>query len=246
LGVQWTKSYKEAKSPNVTTITLHFNLISTWVQTEILKRTNLKDRYKVLKKFIKIAKFCYEFNNFNGVQEVLSGFFSSSVGRLKQTWKKLEAETEKTWNVCVELRSLMDSHENYKNMRQRLQSTKPPCIPYLGCYLSELSMVEEGNSNTLLKCTRSDMINFEKKRRVAFVIKEMLQFQSSTYNFKFETKIQTFLSKINALDEDVLYQLSLKCEPQTVRSSRVLTLKDPMRRSSSLTGIKIAPPADTK
>lgn len=73
-------------------------------------------------------------------------------------------------------------------------------------------MVEEGNSNLLLD--KPNLINFEKKRRQAWVIKEVLKFNQIPFNFNVESKIQNFLKKMDVLDEQTLHQFSLLCEPK--------------------------------
>ena len=81
----------------------------------------------------------------------------------------------------------------------------------IGAFLSDLNMVEEGNADFL---HRKDIINFEKMRRRAFVMVEMLQYQQTPYNFLPETKIQSFLSKIERIEDITIYKLSLECEPK--------------------------------
>lgn len=51
----------------------HFNDVSNWVTSEILLRVG-KEKEQCLKKFIQIAKACYQIGNFNSMMEVISGF----------------------------------------------------------------------------------------------------------------------------------------------------------------------------
>ena len=51
-----------------------------------MKLFKLKERVEALTKFIELCQLLFEFNNYNGVNEVLSGINSSPVRRLKKTW----------------------------------------------------------------------------------------------------------------------------------------------------------------
>jgi len=197
--------------------------VSSWVQTEIVRRDKLRDRTLILKKFIHIATALYEMNNFNGVMEILSAVGSSTVIRLKKTWSKFEAEHPKNFQDYNDLCAAMSNDDGYKVLRKRIGEISPPCIPYLGTYLTELCMVEEGNSNTL---DRQDLINFEKRRRQAYVIQELLAFQAYPYSFLPEGKIQTFLGLLEKgiEDQDSIYKLSIICEPREERKSKRLSL----------------------
>jgi hypothetical protein len=78
-------------------------------------------------------------------------------------------------------------------------------------------MVEEGNPNFLQE--KPDCVNFAKKKRLAFVIKESLQFQNNAYNFIAEAKMQGYLKKLNTVDEDSVFKQSIICEPREERKS---------------------------
>lgn len=54
-------------------------------------------------------------------------------------------------------------------MREALHRSDPPCIPYLGMYLTDLSFIEEGTPDF----TPDGLLNFSKMRMVSFLtIKE--------------------------------------------------------------------------
>lgn len=72
--------------------------MSLWVASAILQRELVKDRRKLLSKFIDVAWQCKEASNFNGVFEILSGLANSAVHRLKKTWEQL---SQHRWDwVC--------------------------------------------------------------------------------------------------------------------------------------------------
>ena len=63
------------------------------------------------------------------------------------------------------LQSLISSDGRFRNLRDSLHRTDPPCIPYLGMYLSDLTFIEEGTPNF----TDNGLLNFAKMRMVMFV-----------------------------------------------------------------------------
>lgn len=86
----------------------------------------------------------------------------------------------------------------------------------LGVYLTDLTFIEDGNSNYLLtEDGRSDIINFEKCRKQAVVIGNILLYQQDQYNFDRVDAIYTFFESglVFNNDKDALFKLSRSVEP---------------------------------
>eukprot|EP01112_Ceratiomyxa_fruticulosa_P003017 TRINITY_DN13423_c0_g1_i2.p1 TRINITY_DN13423_c0_g1~~TRINITY_DN13423_c0_g1_i2.p1 ORF type:complete len:698 (+),score=159.41 TRINITY_DN13423_c0_g1_i2:79-2172(+) len=211
LGQAWNKADKDELAPNIVTMIRRFNLVSTWVATEIVKAEILKDRATILTKFIAIAEKCREIGNFNAIMEILAGLQNSAIYRLKKTWEKVNSkqQIQDTYNALM---ALMSNKGNFKDYRAALHSCHPPCIPYLGVYLTDLTFIEDGMKNTLNG--RDDLINFDKRRKVSVVIREIQQYQQTPYHFNVEDTISTYLGNIEGLTEKALYKYSLICEPK--------------------------------
>ena len=69
-----------------------------------------------------------------------------------------------TRQTVEKLQSLISSDGRFRSLRDSLHRTDPPCIPYLGMYLSDLTFIEEGTPNF----TDNGLLNFAKMRMVMF------------------------------------------------------------------------------
>ncbi|GAB0205996.1 ras-specific guanine nucleotide-releasing factor 2 [Grus japonensis] len=87
----------------------------------------------------------------------------------------------------------------------------PPAVPYLGMYLTDLAFIEEGTPNF----TEEGLVNFSKMRMISHIIREIRQFQQTSYRIEHQQKVTHYLlDKTLIIDEDTLYELSLKIEPR--------------------------------
>lgn len=216
LNQSWNKADKEEKAPHIYQMIKRFNQVSTWVAIEILQQDKLKDRVSTIKRLLLVADKCRELGNYNGLMEIISGLQNSSVHRLKKTWEKVESKILLK-NLYDDLLAKTSSKHSYKEYRQMLHTAHPPCVPYLGIYLTDLTFIEEGNKNTLNN--RDDLINFEKRRKISVVIREIQQYQQTPYNLHTEEHTMKFLKNLPYLSEQSLYKLSLVCEPREIRNS---------------------------
>ena len=73
---------------------------------------------------------------------VLAALNSSTVTRLKRTWDGL---SNKHRQSLEGLRKVTEHTRNYAEYRARLRAAAPPCLPFLGLYLTDLTFCSEGN-----------------------------------------------------------------------------------------------------
>jgi hypothetical protein len=72
----------------------------------------------------------------------------------------LSSQTKQT---IEKLQKIVSSDGRFRNLRDALHRCDPPCIPYLGMYLTDLSFIEEGTPNF----TEDGLLNFSKMRMVS-------------------------------------------------------------------------------
>ncbi|KAK8761501.1 hypothetical protein V5799_014257, partial [Amblyomma americanum] len=157
LGQAWMKPEKATKAPHILLMTRRFNDVSRLVVSEIMRCPEMSKRVTIIDKWSAVADICRCLHNFNGVLQICAAFMNSSVFRLKKTWEKVSKTTKQTID---KLQALVSADGRFRNMRDALHRCDPPCIPYLGMYLTDLSFIEEGTPNF----TEEGLLNFSKMR----------------------------------------------------------------------------------
>lgn len=77
----FAKDQCEEKSPNLNKFTEHFNKMSYWARSKILRLHDAKEREKHVNKFIKIMKHLRKMNNYNSYLALLSALDSGPIRR---------------------------------------------------------------------------------------------------------------------------------------------------------------------
>ncbi|XP_077080316.1 rap guanine nucleotide exchange factor 1 isoform X4 [Siphateles boraxobius] len=200
----WAKEQNEEKSPNLTQFTEHFNNMSYWVRSLIIQQEKAQDREKLLLKFIKIMKHLRKLNNFNSYLAILSALDSAPIRRLE--WQKQTSEG------LEEYCTLIDSSSSFRAYRAALADVEPPCIPYLGLILQDLTFVHLGNPDHI-----NGKINFSKRWQQFNILDTMRRFQQVHYDLKHNDDIVSFFNDFSDhLAEEALWELSLKIKPRNI------------------------------
>ncbi|KAI9260717.1 ras guanine nucleotide exchange factor domain-containing protein [Phascolomyces articulosus] len=192
------------------------NRLTAWVTGSILEHDAAKQRVVIIKHWTIVADKCRILNNYNTCMAIFSAFDNSAVGRLRRTWEIVGNRTQQTLNY---IRKLMGANRNFTEYREMIHSVNPPCIPFLGIYLQDLTFIEDGNPDCLAKS--ADLINFAKRQKTAEVIREIKQFQSSPYTLQVVPSMQEFIKRSleASLDVEALYERSLELEPRTTTAA---------------------------
>lgn len=101
------------------------------------------------------------------------------------------------------IQNLITPERGYINYRQHLRSACPPCIPYLGLLLTDLTFINEGCHEFL---PGTDLIYWSKRKKTFQVIQDMQQYQQSPYIVAEVALIQEYFDK-NVLGKDCIGQL---------------------------------------
>ncbi|XP_072908825.1 rap guanine nucleotide exchange factor 1-like isoform X5 [Hemitrygon akajei] len=201
----WAKEQNEEKSPNLTQFTEHFNNMSYWVRSIIIQQEKAQDRERLLLKFIKIMKHLRKLNNFNSYLAILSALDSAPIRRLE--WQKQTSEG------LAEYCTLIDSSSSFRAYRAALAEVEPPCIPYLGLILQDLTFVHLGNPDLI-----DGKINFSKRWQQFNILDSMRRFQQIHYELKRIDDIVMFFNDFgDHLAEEALWELSLKIKPRNIQ-----------------------------
>mmetsp|Transcript_16038 Transcript_16038/g.22271 ORF Transcript_16038/g.22271 Transcript_16038/m.22271 type:complete len:457 (+) Transcript_16038:73-1443(+) len=205
--ISWNKKEKEILAPNISAMIKQFNLFSNWVSCALVTQVTLEGRVETLKKFIDLMDELQTLNNFNGMMEVLSGINSSSVRRMKKTFAALDADCTKKFEKVEEL---LAHKFSYKVYRDHLHKINPPCVPYMGVYLTDLTFLSDGNPDSV----DGGLINFKKRRLIAEVIDEIHQYQVRYLKRESVDCIQKWLTELPNMDDDTKYKWSRRVEPK--------------------------------
>ncbi|XP_075159289.1 C3G guanyl-nucleotide exchange factor isoform X2 [Haematobia irritans] len=199
----FAKDQCEEKSPNLNKFTEHFNKMSYWVRSKILMLNCAKERERYVEKFIKIMSHLKKMHNYNSYLALLSALDSAPIRRLE--WNKSIKETLK--NNC----NIIDSSSSFRNYRKALEETSPPCIPYIGLVLQDLTFVHVGNPDYL----KEGVVNFSKRWQQYKIIVNMKRFKKCSYTYRRNERIIRFFENFeNFLGEEEMWQISETIKPR--------------------------------
>lgn len=96
----------------------------------------------------------------------------------------------------TELDRLTKRASNWKELRAALDAAQGACLPYLGYFLSDLALIEEGAPDEL----QGSLVNFAKWRQAARVLGKVHEWQGRVYAFAPVEGIQSAISTVRIPD----------------------------------------------
>ena len=149
---------------------------------------------------------------------------SSSIHRLQRTWRLLGKREQL---LLEEIKEIMSYRRNFGDYRKVIKVAKPPCIPFLGLYLTDLTFIEDGNKDTLSK---TEFVNYDKRLKYAQVLQEIQHFQRVPYLFQAVPQILVhnplFLQILTTAPHPFLELVEFSDPHWTLRERRGRILRD--------------------
>lgn len=233
LGQEFEKPAADSKSVHVKQMSAMSTDLAAWVADSILSETEQGRRSKTLSRWISVSQACVELQNYNALFAVVCALASSTISRLKRTWNGLSAADRQLFD---ELKQQTEHDRNYSEYRQRLRLAVPPCLPFVGLFLTDLSFITQGNPDARTIPARMSgnavehsspnggkpltapvkVINVDKYARIGAVLGDVQRFQVD-YNLEpvpaFQDWLLERLATTKQLGND-LYRRSLVIEPK--------------------------------
>ncbi|KAK4988227.1 cell division cycle-related protein [Elasticomyces elasticus] len=205
---------------NVKALILHSNQLTNWVAQMILTQADVKRRVVVIKHFVTIADRCRSLNNFSTLTSIISALGTAPIHRLTRTWNQVN---QKTGAILESMRTLMGSTKNFLEYREALHKANPPCIPFFGVYLTDLTFIEDGIPSVIKK---TNLINFAKRAKTAEVIRDIQQYQNVPYPLQPVPELQEYIltNMQHAGDVHEMYDRSLTVEPREREDEKIARL----------------------
>lgn len=203
---------------------IHFNYISFWVCSMILVQQKVKNRARMLEKFMNIASILRHSNNYNTLQALLAGLNNASIHRLRSTREAMAGKTVS--KVYQSLTRLMSSDRSFAAYRLALENSDGRTIPYLGVHLQDILSMSDGNPS---KRASDDMVHWRKFSLMDEAVMAIVRCQREDSAGRANATVERLIMNVPVMDEDALYQRSLTVEPRqgtgsTTAGSKILKM----------------------
>jgi len=221
--LQRSREQKTDHNDNIAAVIQTSNRIANWVADSVLSREDSRRRAAVVKQFISVADRCRGIHNYSSMVAIISGLNSPPIRRLKRTWEQVNARFMSQLGACE---MTIDSNKNFTNYRTTLAKVSPPCVPFIGVFLTTLTFVQDGSKDAL----PGNLINFRKRQKAAEVIQDIKRWQSHPHNFHplpnvlmyIEESLHLFNDQVDIGDH--FWNLSLEREPREREDEKMARL----------------------
>ncbi|MCJ1360178.1 MAG: hypothetical protein MMC33_010181 [Icmadophila ericetorum] len=246
LATEWMKK-SGSMAVNVRAMSTISTDLANLVADCILQMEDTAKRAKLIKHWVKIANRCYELSNYDSLMAIICSLTSATITRLKRTWEIVSTKTKTT---LEELKKVVEVSKNYAVLRQTLQGQSPPCLPFVGIYLTDLTFIDLGNQpfrqlpGRAADDESSSVINFDKHMKTAKVISELQRFQIPyrlTEVPELQTWMQDQLVRVRSSDQGAFqsqFRRSLMLEPREQNTINKSPVEFQLSKFSSKEGVK--------
>ncbi|KAH7910846.1 ras guanine nucleotide exchange factor domain-containing protein [Hygrophoropsis aurantiaca] len=221
--LQRSREQKTDHNDNIARVIQTSNRIANWVADSVLSHEDSRKRAAVIKQFISVADRCRSMHNYSTMVAIVSGLNSPPIRRLKRSWEQVNARHMSQLGNCE---MTIDSGKNFGNYRSTLARVAPPCVPFIGVFLTTLTFIQDGSKDTL----PGNLVNFRKRQKASEVIQDIQRWQTLPHHFHPLGSVQTYIEEsLGRFGEpvdvgDLFWNLSLEREPREREDEKMARL----------------------
>jgi hypothetical protein len=180
----WVEFLRSSEPRGVEVVIARFNLMVKWAVSECVLTQNLEERVRTVIKYIHIAAHCRKYRNFATMMQLTVALTSKDLSSLTKTWSSISREDLQT---LKNLEELVSPTGNFHNLRAEMEGAGADqgCIPFVGIYTHDLLVNYERPSQIASTPTTEPLINFEKCRSNATIVKNLLRLLEASQLYRF-------------------------------------------------------------
>lgn len=173
----WVDFLRNSDAQGVEVVIARFNIVK-WAVSEIVLTQHIEERARCIK-LIHIASHCRRYRNFATLAQLTIALSSNDVARLSKKWELVPAHDVKTLHS---LESLVTPTRNFHAIRAEMEmGSNAGCIPFVGIYTHDLLYNAQRPSEVASSPTTPPLVNFERCRIAATVVKTLLRLEASAH-----------------------------------------------------------------
>ncbi|KAF8208737.1 ras guanine nucleotide exchange factor domain-containing protein [Mycena galopus ATCC 62051] len=229
--LQRAREQRTENIDNITVVIQTSNKIALWVAESVLSKDDSRRRAAAVKHLISVADRCRILHNYSTMAAITAGLNTPPIRRLKRTWEQVNQRHMALFGACE---MTIDSNKNFTKYRSMMTSIIPPCVPFIGVFLSTLQFIQDGNPDNMpppgaKEGTGSTLVNFRKRQKASEVINDIKRWQMP-FNFHAIPAIQAYIEEsLNSVTDtkessERFWTLSLEREPREREDEKMARL----------------------
>lgn len=187
----WVSFLRDTDARGVEVVIARFNIMVKWAVSEIVLTQDLEERARCIIKYIHIAVHCRRYRNFATMSQFTIALTSPEISRLSRTWDLVPG---KDIQSLRELEGLISPTRNFYSLRKEMEvggspgpaSTDVGCVPFVGIYTHDLIFNAQRPSEIASSPTTPPLVNFERCRIAASVVKTLLRLLEASNKYQFQ------------------------------------------------------------
>lgn len=183
--LDWVDCLTNTRIRGIDLVITRFNLVVKWAMSEIILTQDIHERARVITKYIHVAAHARRLHNYATMLQLTIALTSIDCTRLTKTWALVSAPD---LSLLKHMEALVQPVRNFHDLRLEMESAdlSDGCIPFIGLYVHDLTYNAQKPSRIPGGQGRESLINFERYRTCAIIVKGLLRFIDAGSRYSFE------------------------------------------------------------